>query len=376
MTPRQAGSCLLLLLALGLASCNSPGEETPTAVSTTSACPRTPSFVEAASSEHTPIQNVKPAAPYHEIYNTFAHLAIETNTSTYFQEKEQVNTLLREELVGKRVSGWQGWVVNTGIEAARSLDMATRLAPALERRGFIDDDPLSELTYSIVLISMEDPRAGTPTPTLTPEVLTLKNRGWVKLEKPIVVLTGARESTGRQICIGQQVTIEGLVSQAEAISYQPEIVVSDALVTIVGNSLPERSVAGDLGDTLIEMRRTSQFGPWYELLIFGDGTVIFNGEFQTPLEGYSVGMVSDQEVRRLIEEFEKANFFSMQDFTEYEYTHPLAVRLTLTRSGKTHSVVHFYEGDISAEKMIPLERKIIELVEPFQWVEDPGLWEK
>jgi hypothetical protein len=76
-------------------------------------------------------------------------------------------------------------------------------------------------------------------------------------------------------------------------------------------------------DTFITLERTGCYGecPTYTLAISADGTVIFSGFYAVTIDGVSRwkrsgvirSRISQEQQHQLIAEFEKANYFSLQD---------------------------------------------------------------
>ena len=62
-------------------------------------------------------------------------------------------------------------------------------------------------------------------------------------------------------------------------------------------------------------RTTDYFGvtPAYLLIIYPDGSVAFIGDKNVKTKGLAMGRISQQDLRRLIEEFDKINYFSLRD---------------------------------------------------------------
>jgi len=123
-------------------------------------------------------------------------------------------------------------------------------------------------------------------------------------------------------------------------------------------------------DIVITLVRTACFGtcPDYQVAIYGDGTVYWNGEFEVKFDGKTTGKISIFQVYELINAFEKAKFFSMQDYDSvYVTDHPWAVT-SITLNGKSKTISHYY-GDRNAPlELYELECKIDEAANTNQWI--------
>ncbi len=53
--------------------------------------------------------------------------------------------------------------------------------------------------------------------------------------------------------------------------------------------------------------------PYYSLIIFGNGTVVYNGKEFVNVIGHQVSSMPQERVGGLVKEFYKANYFSLED---------------------------------------------------------------
>ncbi len=127
----------------------------------------------------------------------------------------------------------------------------------------------------------------------------------------------------------------------------------------------------DIKDVVITLERGPCYGacPVYKLTVSGDGTVIYKGERFVRINDTRMITVSEEEVRQLISEFERINYFSLEDsYEEKMVTDMETVITSITVNGKTKIVRH-YHGDKSTPKELrELENKIDEIVNSEQWV--------
>ncbi|HEX8566945.1 MAG TPA: DUF6438 domain-containing protein [Pyrinomonadaceae bacterium] len=139
----------------------------------------------------------------------------------------------------------------------------------------------------------------------------------------------------------------------------------------------------------LSMKRSHCYGtcPVYELNIQSDGKVLFNGIDYTETKGEVTGSLSNEKMKQLVSEIEKANFYSYED----SYTNDLGscsliatdnptVTLSVKLNGKEKNITHYLgcRSEInssggSADSIFPLqlynlENKIDEIVETKRWI--------
>lgn len=121
----------------------------------------------------------------------------------------------------------------------------------------------------------------------------------------------------------------------------------------------------------ISMKRGPCFGtcPVYSLVIYGNGTVVYEGENFVKVTGKQISKISQGKVRKLIDEFYEINYFSLKDsYEEHMITDLATVITSITINGKTKTVRH-YHGDMNTPKeLTQLENKIDEIVNSSQWI--------
>jgi hypothetical protein len=131
------------------------------------------------------------------------------------------------------------------------------------------------------------------------------------------------------------------------------------------------SSTGTEEDLVITLERTACFGacPVYSLTINGDGTVIYVGEDFVKTKGERETTIGADAVNQLVLEFEKADYFSLNDsYTGFGVSDMPSANTSITVGGQTKAVKH-YLGDRSApEKLTELENKIDEIVNSAQWI--------
>ena len=145
-----------------------------------------------------------------------------------------------------------------------------------------------------------------------------------------------------------------------------------ALVAIpITGCTSAKSNASNNQDVVITLERTACFGtcPVYSLTIRGDGTVAYEGKEFVDVKGEAETTISQDQVDQLVSEFEKVDYFSLNDsYIERTVTDLPTVITSISIEGKTKEIEH-YRGDFSApEKLTKLEDKIDEIVNSDQWI--------
>ena len=136
-------------------------------------------------------------------------------------------------------------------------------------------------------------------------------------------------------------------------------------------------------DTLITLERSVCFGtcPNYKLTISADGTVTFEGRQYVKVKGLAKGSISREDLRKLIEAFEAASYFSLHDKYESEkdgcskvWTDNPNVITSIRIKGKSKSISHYYGcqdsrgRSIYPKELTDLETKIDQIVGTDKWI--------
>jgi len=131
-------------------------------------------------------------------------------------------------------------------------------------------------------------------------------------------------------------------------------------------------------DLKITLERTECFGfcPVYKLTITADGSVVFEGRRFVKQEGVTISSVSPERLKQLMAEFDRVNFFSLEDdYSEIRLSCPTDQPSAITSvriNGRSKTINH-YLGCL--EPKVPkglteLENKIDEIVNTAQWLPD------
>jgi len=142
-------------------------------------------------------------------------------------------------------------------------------------------------------------------------------------------------------------------------------------VTITGSATGKTSSLANQEELVITLERTACFGkcPVYSLMIKGDGTVIYAGVDFVRTRGIQETTVSMNAINQLVMEFEKADYFALNDsYTNFGISDMPSVNTSISIGGKTKAIKH-YLGDRSApNQLTELENKIDEIVNSAQWI--------
>ena len=130
------------------------------------------------------------------------------------------------------------------------------------------------------------------------------------------------------------------------------------------------ATTNDLTGLVITLERTVCFGacPVYELTIYGNGTVVYEGSEFVRVVGTRTTIISEEKVRQLVSEFDRIDYFALSDsYEDYMVTDLPSAITSITIHGRTKTVRH-YHGDLSAPaELTELENQIDEIVDSQQW---------
>jgi hypothetical protein len=136
-------------------------------------------------------------------------------------------------------------------------------------------------------------------------------------------------------------------------------------------------------DTVITLERTICYGtcPIYKLTIRGDGMLIYEGKDFVQTKGTVKSSVTREQLKELLSEFEKADYFSLQDSYRTEsdgcptfWTDNPSANTSILLDGRRKSITHYYgceesEGyKVYPQKLYALESRIDEITDSARWV--------
>ncbi len=135
-------------------------------------------------------------------------------------------------------------------------------------------------------------------------------------------------------------------------------------------------------DLLITLERTVCYGscPAYKLSIDFNGNVGFNGGNFTKKRGKAAGKISQNQIKDMIAEFEKSDFFNLRDSyeeardgcTEFETDNPSEI-ISIQINGKKKRISHYFgclkvDGN-PTELVETLGVKIDQITNSKHWIE-------
>lgn len=123
----------------------------------------------------------------------------------------------------------------------------------------------------------------------------------------------------------------------------------------------------DTHNAVITMERTVCFGtcPAYKVVVYGNGTVVYEGFNFVAVEGKQTAQISNEQVKELVSQFYKHGFFSLKDRYEEQVTDLPSTTTSITLSGSEKSV---YRYGLHPENLVELENKIDEIAGTAKWV--------
>lgn len=160
---------------------------------------------------------------------------------------------------------------------------------------------------------------------------------------------------------------------------------SSCVLEFGGEEAP-RSLNAVPQDTVITLERTGCYGrcPGYALSIFADGAVVYYGVPRngfTKVAGAARSWISQEQLRRLVAEFERVDYFSLKDRYEaadgcptFRTDSPWVIT-SLQINGRKKTVHHYHgcgmKGSYSAvfpRELTDLERMVDEVTGSERWV--------
>jgi hypothetical protein len=146
-----------------------------------------------------------------------------------------------------------------------------------------------------------------------------------------------------------------------------------------GGLIASNNLQAASDETIITLERTRCYGPCpvYKVTLKGDGTVTFEGKMIVKSVGTFTSYIDPEEVRRLVEEFKKVDYFSLQDkYTgrkdgclEWWTDNPSAIT-SIKVDGKEKSITHYYgcRGIKILDALTELEAEIDKAAQTERWI--------
>ena len=121
------------------------------------------------------------------------------------------------------------------------------------------------------------------------------------------------------------------------------VMLASVLVTGCATNQTATLPPGDFEDVIITLERTACKGkcPVYLLTVYGTGTVVYEGKDFVQTTGRQETAISRDEIKQLISEFERIDYFSLNDsYVERVITDAPSAITSLTLGGKTKTINH------------------------------------
>lgn len=344
----------------------------PTSTKMVEACAKSPSEPRSASSRPTPKTFSGPitstARPFDEIQAELLARNVEyVDTKLPFVEtSEKILAKWSSELYGKRIPATKAWILATGNEVMNSLEMTND--SRFNKHSFSGD------FSDAILLTLVNPFISNTASYTIPWGIRDDVR-------PKIVLVHAKEATGRQLCIGQEISFEGEVRWDPAELYggsfsnATELPVPNADVTILDDSgSGSKLVREDISDIYVSLFHSVGFDVSIPISVdlYGNGLVIFSG-YSKKEHGYPtrIATISEDKVRRILGEFDKANFQTLTGYgapKDAVETHQPSTILILIEEGKTKRVSHYMGTKEAPERLYNLEESLYNLFDVDQWI--------
>ncbi len=127
----------------------------------------------------------------------------------------------------------------------------------------------------------------------------------------------------------------------------------------------------DIKNVVITLKRSVCFGicPTYNLTIYGNGTVVYEGTENVNITGIQISNITENNIRQLISEFKKINYFSLNETeiaSHIVYDAPVFTT-SLTINEKTKTIKHYETAE--PKQLTDLENKIDEIANSSQWID-------
>lgn len=161
-----------------------------------------------------------------------------------------------------------------------------------------------------------------------------------------------------------------LVSSPKALatpeSTSPYLTADNATLVSQLFSPPRREVR----QSVITLERTACFGfcPMYKVTIYGDGRVVYEGNQFVKVKGIQTTRISPFKARQLMMEFQRAQYFNLQDRYEGGPTDAPSAITSFQLGQRAKTVYHYLASPDAPQKLTDLEAKIDAAANVQQWV--------
>jgi Domain of unknown function (DUF6438) len=128
-------------------------------------------------------------------------------------------------------------------------------------------------------------------------------------------------------------------------------------------------------DLVVSLERTACFGtcPVYQLTVYGDGRVVYDGQAFVAVRGKRTAQISPEQVQKLVQAIEAANFFSLADRYTVDATDLPGAWTSVTLNGQSKRVWRYgSSGDLGIDNapkaLTELEQAIDTIANAQQWI--------
>lgn len=133
----------------------------------------------------------------------------------------------------------------------------------------------------------------------------------------------------------------------------------------------------ELKDVVVHLQRSTCYGncPSYSVTVFGDGRIEYEGLKFVKTTGKKAGRIEPADLKRIVSEFEKANYFSLDQYTYDKCSCTLCTDMPtaiteIQARGKSHKVEHYYGCRCAPKALWDLEVAIDKFARTEQWTGD------
>jgi hypothetical protein len=134
---------------------------------------------------------------------------------------------------------------------------------------------------------------------------------------------------------------------------------------------------GELKQIAVRLERSGCYGncPAYKLTIHGDGRVEYEGADNVKVKGKKDAVIDLADVKRIVSEFDKAAYFSIEQFTEEKCSCTLCTDMPTATTeiqvkGTSHRVEYYFGCGCAPKALWALEEAIDKIARTEQWTGD------
>jgi len=126
-----------------------------------------------------------------------------------------------------------------------------------------------------------------------------------------------------------------------------------------------------LKSAIISLERSGCLGPCpvYKITIYGSGKVVYKGEKFVKVVGERTITVDREKIEKLLADFEKSGYFSLEDKYEGGPTDATSAITSITLSNKKKTINDYHASPNSPAILRDLENQIDAVVNSGQWVQ-------